>query len=277
MLIGIANSIGSGSIATRGPELITNGNFNELGSELFVDSNFSNGVNDWSIHPSTASGGSYDGWTDNNAGDGVRSLVSPTTSNNVIYQNVLTSGKYYKTQWDLEQVLSNATFHIASSNSTDYFDITNADDSGVFLATDVYLGLRAKRVSGFSVATLFDFSVKETNPSLSSQWVLGSGWVVSDRLVGTNVTANLAQSISTLEVGATYEVSFEILTRTSGSVRFKVSKANGVSALNGNTRSSVGVHTEQFTNTVTRDSFKIDGVSAFNGTIGNISLKKVLL
>lgn len=270
MLIGIANSIGSGSIATRGPELITNGNFSEIGSELFTDSAFINGIDDWSINPS-------DGWIAQ-GGTGVQTLLSPTTTNQVIYQNVLTSGKYYKTEWDLTGLNAGFSVHIASSNSADYFDVTSSDDSNIFLSTGTYLGFRAKQVSGFSVAYLNSFSVKELNPNLSSQWNLGTGWSVTDTLIGSAATGNTIQVIPTLEVGATYEVSFEISSYTSGSVRFAVQRANFSFATNGITRSAAGVYTEQITISNTQiNRFKLDGISAFTGTIGNISIKKVLL
>lgn len=271
MIIAIANSIGSGvAKATRGPDLITNGNFSEIGSELFTDSGFVDGIDDWSLNP-------YDAWV-SQGGSGVQTLLSPTTTDQVIYQNVLTSGKYYKTEWDLTGLSEYFTTHIASSNSADYFDVTSSDDSNIFLSTGTYLGFRAKQVAGYSVAYLNSFSVKELNPNLSSQWTLPSGWSASDRLIGSSTTGEATQTISSLETGGTtYEVSFEILTVTSGSVRWRVSKANGTLAVSGATRSTTGVFTEQFTNSISaRNLFKIDGVSSFSGTIGNISIKKVL-
>lgn len=272
MLIGIANSIGSGSIATRGPELITNGKFSELGSELFVDSSFTNGTSDWDVHPTNS-------WLGNAGGaSGVQSLVGPITTDNVIYQEVLTSGKYYKAEWSFVTIQSGVTVHLASSNAADYLGISNADDSAVFLSTDDYLGMRLKYVAGYNVMYLNSFSVKETNPNLSSQWTLGTGWSVSDRLIGSATTGNAIQPIPTLEAGATYEVSFEIISYTSGSVRFAVQRANTQYPTNGSTRSAVGVYTEQFTLSNTQiNRFKLDGISAFTGTIGNISLKKVLV
>jgi hypothetical protein len=270
MIIAIANSIGSGvAKASRGPDLITNGNFSEIGSELFTDSGFTNGVDDWTTTL----------WQGQAGGVGAQALLSPATTDTYIYQNVLTSDKYYKTEWDLNAVLpSYFTTHIAKSNSADYFDVTTADDSNIFLATGTYLGFRAKYVAGYSVVYLNSFSVKELNPNLSSQWTLPSGWSASDRLIGSSTTGEATQTISSLETGGTtYEVSFEILTVTSGSVRWRVSKSNGTSVVSGATRSTTGVFTEQFTNyTSSRNLFKIDGVSSFSGTIGNIRIRKVL-
>lgn len=276
MIIAIANSIGSGMVkATRGANLLTNSNFNDLGSELFVNNDFDGNISGWD---------DYDYWAYSSVnGASAQALVFNLSGydDNVLYQEVLTSGKYYRLEGEFLASNFDTTkvdFAIASSETTDYVAITQNTFNEVFLATDDFIGIRAKWKSGsLSVFLLGPVSVKELNPNIASQWTLGTGWSVSDRLIGASTTGNATQTISDLETSTTYEVSFKILSYTGGSVRFRVSRSNGTLTTSGSLRNAVGVYTEQFTNSSTSiDTFKIDANASFTGTIGNISIKKVL-
>lgn len=276
MIIAIANSIGSGMVkASRGANLLTNGNFSEEGSELFTNNSFDGNINSWTV---------LDYWQYNT--DYVASAFAVISSmsgfdNNVIYQEVLTSGKYYRLTGEfLEQGfdLTKVDYAIASSATADYVAITQNTFNEVFLATDDFVGIRAKWKSSSAGSYLKGgISVKELNPNIASQWNLATGWSVSDRLIASGTTTSVTQTMSDLETSTTYEISFEILSYTGGSVRFRTSRSSNTYVTSGTTRNSVGVYTEQYTNTWTDiDTFHIDAVDSFTGTIGNISIKKVL-
>ena len=101
----------------------------------------------------------------------------------------------------------------------------------------------------------------------STDWTLGNGWSIGeDKAIGSSATGIL-QQLGILQSNKTYRLTYTILDYVSGSIR------PNVGTVNGTLQSSNGTFTEYITSLGTH--FYFDGVSAFNGSITNISIKEV--
>ena len=112
---------------------------------------------------------------------------------------------------------------------------------------------------------------------ITGGWTTGAGWAAAGSiLTATTVATALQQSAtsSIFVVGNVYRVSYQIITRTAGNVRFQFT---GGTNDNATARDSVGVWNEDITITQTITSVRmINGGTAFSGTLCNISVREVL-
>ena len=105
-----------------------------------------------------------------------------------------------------------------------------------------------------------------------SDWNKGTGWTISGGSL--NASATIAQSFQTntgLVSGKTYKVTYTISNYVSGSVRIELGSAN-VSV--GLIRSANGTYTE-YIEALGDETIYFDGISAFTGSIDNVSVKEV--
>lgn len=99
-------------------------------------------------------------------------------------------------------------------------------------------------------------------------WTQGTLWSIGSGVAtGTAATGDLSQTTAPLTSGASYTVVFTLASVTAGSVRVVC----GTSA--GTTRSTNGTFTE--TIVANGAGFKIEVVSAFTGTVDNVSASRV--
>ena len=271
MIIAIANSIGSGtSIATRGSELITNGYLNQLGSELFENSGFGSNLTGWTILDYWNYSSSYGGSAKN------FSFYLTSYDDSVIYQEILTSGKDYKIGWDFVSInTTRSTYYVASSATENYANILSAKSSNSFTATTDFIGVRVMWLDSTNYSYLKSLSVKEKNPDIATQWTTVTGWSIDNingKFVAANTVNQMYQTGLDLEV-ADYEVKYT-LEVTSGTFRAKFGNST---YNNGTIRSTSGDYTETISCTnASNNIFILDGVTAFTGSVSNISVKKIL-
>jgi len=145
--------------------------------------------------------------------------------------------------------------------------IIGSQVSAAFYPTNGTLG-----TVGSELVTNGDFSS-------STGWTLGTGWTISGGTVNANIAsgfAGISQSLA-LTAGKAYLVSYEITSRTSGSVGFFLGNSGSSNANQfGTTHSAVGVYS-------TVISFasgealvvQIRSENGFVGSIDNISVKEI--
>ena len=119
-------------------------------------------------------------------------------------------------------------------------------------------------------------SEKITNGDFAtdSDWTKGSGWTISGgSLNGSSATATSFQQNTGIVAGKTYKATYTISNYSSGSIRIELGSAN-VSV--GITRSANGTYTEDI-EALGDETIYFDGISAFTGSIDNVSVKEVLV
>jgi len=105
-----------------------------------------------------------------------------------------------------------------------------------------------------------------------SDWIKDTGWSISGgSLNGSSTTTSATQFNTGLVAGKIYQVVYTISNYVSGSVRIELGSAN-VSV--GTTRSANGTYTE-YIEALGDEQLIFDGISAFTGSIDNVSVKEV--
>jgi len=243
-------------------ELVQNGDFSELGSELVTNGTFNTDIN-WT------KGG---GWIISD-GKAQRSAQSGSTS---IYQSVsFVAGKTYKIQYDLD--ISAGEFNIRISGGT-LIATTGRTTSGTYAEYIVansgnnVLNLRANNAA--FVGSVDNVSVKQVDPN--DRWTLGTGWSYGDGVVscdGTQTSASsLVQDIGTSANNKVYKIQFTLSNRTAGGIRIYLGGYNA-----GTVRSANGTYTELITasSASTNASIYFEADAAFVGSVDNVSVKQV--
>jgi len=235
------------------PELVLNGDYEELGSELVASgtfSSFSKDFGDVTISGDTASFV--------NTGSNANSRVSLDSSS-------IVANKRYKIVFDILSVDSGNISVWASVNGYIQTFTTTGTKEVYFTyeGTDGQIRFRGTFGTGF-VGSIDNVSVKQVDPN--DRWTLGTGWSIEDGKAVAASTTNNLQQLSILTAGDVYELTFTISDRSAGSVR-----AN-VGGVQGTLRSSNGTFTEIAT--ATNAHFYLDGVSAFTGKIDNVSISE---
>ena len=189
------------------PELVSNGNFSEIGSELITDGNFPNDDN-WNLGT---------GWTiaSNKATvDNVGTTGLTQSSLSVV------AGKSYKISLEISNLVSGSELQIEFSASN---IIANITTNGLFTfygkwgATQI-LYLYALGTSDFSVSNV---TVKE----VGQNWLLsGSNVEIGENKAIFNNAINsdfINQQTFTIEENVSYRASFDLIDYVSGTFNWK--------------------------------------------------------
>ena len=245
------------------PELVSNGNFSEIGTEEVLNGNFSQEGSELITNGDFATNSDW-----NFVGDGSISneeLILPCcifnnrTSQNSVSMN---SSKSYKLEINITQITSGDTIDYLQGGvwytfgtqlgiNTAY--ITNPPDSALYL----------RNSDGVGTIKIDNVSVKE----VGQNWDLGTGWSIGDdKVIATDVNSAF-QQLNILTIGKSYKITYTILDYVSGSVRFRANLVNGA------TNSANGTYTDYIV--VASSKFALQGINNFNGSITNISVKEV--
>ena len=245
-----------GLIKTAGiqPNIVNNGDFSELGSELVTngdfatDSDWTKGTG-WSIADGRAS---YDGL------NGTQQIFSNTGYSPVI-------GKTYKITFN---VLSQGDGNNTASFGGVVFSNTNlAVDSYEFYVTAVGTGRFGIFGRDGGVFSIDNVSVKQVDPN--DYWTLGSDWTVGDnKVIGDNSDTESTQQIFPDNTSRTLRIKYT-LTVDSGQV------AVYMSGLTKDWKTASGTYTD--TITTTSKTIEFDGRNAdpFSGTITDIIVQEI--
>lgn len=259
-----------------GPELVQNGNFSELGSELVTNGDFSNGTNDWNFTDANGQVGIYFG----------RNEVCEIdfTNTSTIYasqNNILTNTKSYKITLDyyipstntsanyIQIRLGNTSSSSALSPNLNVLDNwTSATLYGVSNGTDLYIYTPSGAIG--DKFYIDNISVKQVDPD--DDWILDTNWSYgSNKVIGSATTSEIQQDV-VLPSGKQYLTSFTIEDYVSGDVRIRF---RGGTTVNGTNRQRNGTYTQILTSTG-HTNIKIDGGTAFTGSVTNVSVVEVI-
>ena len=247
--------VSNGNFSQIGTEEVSNGNFSQEGSELVTNGDFATD-SDWTKN----SGWSIGGGVASCDGVGINSLQQ---------SGITTIGKTYKLTFD---VLSSNDFDflIISTNFGDTY--IDADIDGVSLGTNTFYitptngtGIRF-RVGDGTTLSIDNVSVKE----VGQDWSFSSGASLTSlgaKITHTPTAGSVSQP-SVLTIGKSYKLTYEITESVSGGLKFN-------SAVDASMVTTVGVHTKYLEADATTASFSRTSSSNNDVTITNISVKEV--
>lgn len=251
-----ADPDGEGSWETL-PNVVLNGDYEELGSELVTNGDFS-----------SASG--WSGSISVSGGQGTK------TSGGLAYRSgVITAGKQYKIVVDVASLDGTTNIYAGGNNSA----ALTVGLQTIYMtggSSNNFLGLNNGYSS--SVGSVFNsISVKQFDPN--DRWTLGTGWTIEDgKLVGTSVSTQFAQQSLTLTSGTSYEVTFSITGADTllNNNSFRYPYDGAVSNINYLPKDSPdGTYTNVFTSTGSSILYLgyIDA-GTFTGTIDNVTVRE---
>jgi hypothetical protein len=236
-------------------ELVQNGNFSELGSELITpeaNRDFSSNTGYWTLETGVT------------IGNGKLNFTEAANNRSFYKLNLITNGKTYK----LEITISGYVEGFIDSNNGNNFTFpsSNGTHTVYFVGGNPHLVLGA---NGTTTLSIDNISVKQVDPN--DRWTLSSGWSYgANKVIGsaTNTFDNVAQNNLSIS-GKQLKLTFDIVDYTSGTFRlFPTTRQDGLDErYSGN-----GSYQVIYTSTV--DSLQLQQQN-FVGGITNISLVEV--
>ena len=236
------------------PELVLNGDYEDLGSELVTNGTFDADSN-WTKGAGTTIENGFLNFTSASS----NTDQSLTTTNGKTYKVIYTVSNYSagSVRFRFTGVANvNGTSRSANGTYTEY--ITATSNNSVFrFAASTFTG------------SIDNVSVKQVDPN--DRWTLGTGTTIESGFLNfTSASSNTDQSLTTTN-GKTYKVIYTVSNYSAGSVRFRFT---GVANVNGTSRSANGTYTEYITATSNNSVFRF-AASTFTGSIDNVSVKQV--
>ena len=243
--------------------LVQNGDFSQIGSELITNGTFDNNINGWSQYVSTST---WDNGT-----------IKTTSTSNLAYirqNNVFTQNKQYKVTFKAKA--TNITHSLKIYNGSSFIDTGLSFDVADtykeftyylnFVGASIHLIIGQSNINNGDSINFDNISVKE----VGQNWTLTNGATIEDGQLVLSASANLYQSIP-LTVGKKYRVKYEITSIDAGSSGITVFGGS----TSGTTREEVGTYTEDIIQSGSGLLFFFTGGGFNSGTIDNVSVKEV--
>jgi hypothetical protein len=233
-------------------ELVQNGDFEQIGSELFTNGGFDTDSG-W-IKTSTVT-----------ISNGVANIVSDGSYQYLAQSNITTQNKFYKLVYT---IVSNNNGALKFSNgSGSYGNLTSTVGTHIkYFQANTGSSVYIERQSGVTDITIDNVSIKE----VGQNWTVTSGATIEDGQLVLSASANLHQNIP-LTVGKKYRVKYEITSIDAGS--------SGITVYGGSTsgtiRKEVGIYTEDIIQSGSGLLFFFTGGGFNSGTIDNVSVVEV--
>jgi hypothetical protein len=266
-------------------------NYEQLGSELYVDPEFNNPA-DWVVPTECAIVGGEAVFT---ATTTTRDLLpSPSPSYDagdyVKFEVVITSlsaGSIqinpYSANWEL---ISGGTSYSTVGTHTYVLKSLSGGDigamrvtSGTTLSLGSWSAKKATAILPDSTVTEYgDDVVVNGDFATDSDWTKGTGWTIANGIASSDGTAGAQSSITSIDVsslvaGQVYAFSYDVTTLTAGTVRFDVGSSGQAEDT---TRTTAGSYSETFVAAgVGKLRFITDGAGLFTGSVDNLIVKEV--
>jgi len=258
------------------PELVLNGDYEELGSELVTNGDFASGGSNWGLYQTGSSTVTF---------PDVASINIDGSNNNVglFQENVFTNAKTYKIVLTMKAT-ANFIAEILESqgastvNAIGNVSLTTSYQEFTFYyqgtgTNDLFIHRLSGETAGQNQQILIkNVLVKQVDPN--NRWTLGTGWSIEGgKAVATSCTnENLVGALSIL-IGNAYEVTFTVSDYSgSGTVKPMLGV---VGAVSGATVNADGTYTQILVADANQSviAFRAGG-TAFNGKIDNVSIKE---
>jgi len=246
--------VSNGNFSQIGTEEVLNGNFSQQGSELVTNGDFATDSN-WNIVNNTG--------TASEIINGYARIKTDGAYTQIDQPNVTIAAKSYKLQYTISESDGGSLGFIITGNQTASIPTTVGTHIYYFVANSTSIVF--KRFSGVLDVKIDNVSVKE----VGQNWTLGSGWSIGDDEVlgdGTSFTF-LTQNLNL--INKNLKLTFEIKDYQSGTFRLPpTDRGDGLDVrFSGN-----GTQTVYYQSTLNTFRFQ---QQAFNGSITNISVKEV--
>jgi len=231
-------------------ELVQNGNFEQIGSELVTNGSFDTD-SDWTKGT---------GWSIS----GGKAVANNSPSS--VYQSTgsnYTSGKTYKIEFTVSDYVSGSV-RPEITNIAGSFVSSNGTFTQYIVATSSPIGEELK--GNAFTGSIDNVSVKE----VGQNWTLTSGATIEDGQLVLSASASLYQSIP-LTVGKKYRVKYEITSIDAGSSGITVYGGSN----SGTRREEVGTYTEDIIQSGSGLLFFFTGGGFNSGTIDNVSIIEI--
>lgn len=247
--------------------IVLNHNYEELGSELITNGDFSTAgtlASDtyslgW-VSPDSGSSISSGVLNIARVGDGGRVYASNGSSGNL----TITSGKTYQLTYTITE--NNDEAILAYHNGAAYV-ATSSSVPGTYTITYVAAGtiFLFRNNSVDTTIKIDNVSIKQVDPN--DRWALDSGWSIEDGKLKATSTALEATQTNVFTPGNTYEITFTVDSIASGSVKVKAGTTLG------SIRSSAGTYTQIF-DVAFGTSLVFDMHASGTCVIDNVSVKE---
>ena len=145
------------TVSINSANLVQNGNFSELGSELVTNGDFETD-SDWNKTQATIS-------------NGVANISSDGSYAAIDQSNVSVIGKTYLYSIDVKSITGTMQFRLGSGTDVDI--TTTGVKTGYIVATSTTLEIKRKAGAGAINVTIDNVSVKQVDPN--DNWTLGTG------------------------------------------------------------------------------------------------------
>ena len=255
--------VSNGNFSQIGTEEVSNGNFSQEGSELVTNGDFSNGSAGWAGDDATLD-------VSNNTG---KVIVTSNAEAGIKTSGVssFVQGKQYKLTFDIV----NATGGLVSGTIKEYSSSNIVGSWNGVGSYTIYFTYRSSSsqlrwLSSSNVGDILEIdnvSVKE----VGQDWSLESGWSIGDgSLVANSVTTGLAFQSNIVEANKSYKATYSVVV-TSGSVGLYFDGGTGYQGVVTTTQTI----TVFFKATTTSPLYFRSNTSNFTGSITNISVKEV--
>jgi len=235
------------------PNVVLNGNYEELGSELVTNGDFSTETD----------------WTFANVGFSAGAIAFDD-SNDSVFQNLAdTVGKTYKL---IITKTGAGVFRLRTGFSGSDATKVNIPESGVvyFTATSNTNRVQIYGDASDASSTLNSVSVKQVDPN--DRWSLQTGWSISDGKahVDTSSTVFISQSFTNLGAGNTYEITLTMSNFTAGALQ---PQFGGILSSPAQVNSN-GTHTVKITATSSSHSLLLYAIGTSKFSIDNVTIKE---
>ena len=239
------------------PELVLNGDYEELGSELITNGDFSLG---------TASFNEQLG-VNFSVTSGVATIQS-TGANSLIHQTISPPAVTTILQIEIDVVsFTGVRFNLQFGGNS--IEVTTTGKQ--FLLTSSSRSNNKMDIAPLTNETVVirSISVKQVDPN--DRWTLGTGWSISDGKATNNGSGGLLRPTSnSVETGTTVVFRLTVSGRTTGHLRIQNPSATIYYQNNINTNNTF----EYTFTTIDAGGWRIEAVSGFDGSIDNVSVKE---
>jgi len=257
--------VSNGNFSQIGTEEVSNGNFSQEGSELVTNGTFENNINGWV------------GYISDSSWDNGTIKTTATTNVSWIRQNQVTAAnKSYKLTFKAKasDISQNITIYNGAFIDTGLsFDAVDVYQEFTYYfyttVTNIIIGQQ-----GVSVGDTINFdnvSVKE----VGQNWELDTGWSIGDDKVEADGTSAFLiqsnfQSVASVK---SYKIQYEVLSTNGVNIRF-----GGGSSMFGTPTldtATIGIKTIYLQSNGTVRNLQFQNNLGFEGSITNISVKEV--
>ena len=248
--------VSNGNFSQIGTEEVSNGNFSQEGSELVTNGDFATD-SDWNIVNNTG--------TASEIINGYARIKTDGAYTQIDQPNVTIAAKSYKLQYTISESDGGSLGFIITGNQTASIPTTVGTHVYYFVANSTSIVF--KRFSGVLDVKIDNISVKE----VGQDWTLETGWSIGDgSLVANSVTTGLAFQSNIVEANKSYKATYSVVV-TSGSVGLYFDGGTGYQGVVTTTQTI----TVFFKATTTSPLYFRSNTSNFTGSITNISVKEV--